>query len=412
MLVVLYEDVPNNTMLPLTHLQAAFDVRCGIFTARERARRAFPDARWLLVARDDVADALRERTQLRVNEDAEEPALFLSGSALFQRDDFDTIRGVIGGDAVFLAPDGSVAGYAASTGARAHALCAALREGALLADGGAPALTLAHAAMARRPWDLIARNADMLRADAEHFPVGTMNGMARIAESARLLAPGNVYIAPGARIGEGVVIDAGEGPVLIDTDAEIMHQAVLLGPAYIGPRTRVKIGAKIYGGTSAGEQCKLGGEIEGSIFHSFANKQHEGFVGHSYFAAWTNLGADTNTSDLKNTYGPVRMTLEGHEHDTGTMFLGTVMADHAKCGINTMFNTGTSVGVAANVFGGGYPPKYIPNFSWGGSDGLTEYAFDRCAAVAATVMARRGITFTDTERDLLHRVFERTAQQR
>ena len=158
--------------------------------------------------------------------------------------------------------------------------------------------------------------------------------------------------------------------------------------------------------------ARIGGEVEATIFQGFANKQHDGFLGHSYLAPWTNLGADTNTSDLKNTYTPVRATLEGASFDTGCLFLGLIMADHAKCGINTMFNTGTVVGVGCNVFGGGYPPKFLPSFTWGGTGDLREYELARMCDTAATVMRRRHRDLTEAERALLHHVYELTAPQR
>jgi UDP-N-acetylglucosamine diphosphorylase/glucosamine-1-phosphate N-acetyltransferase len=252
----------------------------------------------------------------------------------------------------------------------------------------------------------------MITADAQFFMLGTVDPQAQLTGSVELIDARNIFIGPNTRIGSGVVLDASDGPVVIDAGAVVMPQAVVIGPAYIGPHTRIKIAAKIYQNTSIGPWCKVGGEVEDSVFHSFANKQHDGFVGHSYFAPWTNLGADTNTSDLKNNYSSIRVTLEGREHDTGRMFLGTIMADHAKCGINTMFNTGTVVGVGCNLFGGDFPPKYLPHFTWGGAGGLQEYDFDRFCATASIVMQRRERQFSEHERRLCHDVFVDSAPQR
>jgi UDP-N-acetylglucosamine diphosphorylase/glucosamine-1-phosphate N-acetyltransferase len=163
----------------------------------------------------------------------------------------------------------------------------------------------------------------------------------------------------------------------------------------------VKVGAKIYGDTSIGPLCKVGGEIENSIVLGFSNKQHDGFLGHSYLGAWVNLGADTNTSDLKNNYGNVRVQLGGEAIDTGRMFLGALIGDHAKTGINTMLNTGTIVGVSANVFGAGFPSKSIAPFSWGGAEGYQRFEIDKAIELARTVMARRNVTFTDADETLL-----------
>jgi len=158
--------------------------------------------------------------------------------------------------------------------------------------------------------------------------------------------------------------------------------------------------------------CKVGGEVEASILHGYTNKQHDGFLGHSYLGEWCNLGAGTNNSDLKNNYSNVRVTLGGETVDSGHMFVGVTMGNHTKSGIGTNFNTGSVVGSFCNVFGGGLQPKHIPSFSWGGSDGLVTYQVDRAITLARTVMARRGVEFGAIEEGIMHAVFERTAQER
>jgi UDP-N-acetylglucosamine diphosphorylase / glucose-1-phosphate thymidylyltransferase / UDP-N-acetylgalactosamine diphosphorylase / glucosamine-1-phosphate N-acetyltransferase / galactosamine-1-phosphate N-acetyltransferase len=267
------------------------------------------------------------------------------------------------------------------------------------------------ARMYRYPWDLIRMNRDLLTEDARWIQSGIGDG-ADVHPSVIMINPDNICIGAGARVRAGCVLDASEGPVIIGQEADIMPQCVLIGPVHVGTGSKVKAGAKLYEGTSIGSYCKIGGEVEDSIFHSFANKQHDGFVGHSYFASWTNLGADTNTSDLKNNYSDIRVVLEGKEYQTGLRFLGTIMAEHSKCGINTMFNTGTVVGVGCNIYGGDFPPKAIPGFTWGGAEGLVEHEFDRCAATAGVVMQRRGQALTDAEQRLLRDVFVCTSKQR
>jgi len=262
------------------------------------------------------------------------------------------------------------------------------------------------------PWHLISNNETMLRQDARQFELGTISPESTVSPSAELLVREQVHIGDGASIGAGVVIDASGGPVVIDAGATVMHQSIILGPSYIGKKSRIKIGAKIYENTSIGPVCKAGGEIEGSILAEYANKQHDGFLGHSYLAPWTNLGADTNTSDLKNNYSQVAMTLEGTEYKTGMMFLGLVMADHSKSGINTMFNTGSCVGVGCNLYGGGFPPKDIPSFSWGGADGMMEYDLEKFLETARRVVERRNVQLSDAERVLLRYIYEHTAGQR
>ncbi|MBI4531482.1 MAG: hypothetical protein HY709_08145, partial [Candidatus Latescibacteria bacterium] len=233
-----------------------------------------------------------------------------------------------------------------------------------------------------------------------------------VYEGAYLLDSSNIYIAPGATVKPGVVLDAEGGPIFIDQGARIFPNATIEGPAYIGRKTQIKIGAKIYEGTTVGEVCKVGGEVEGSIIHGYSNKQHDGFLGHAYLGMWVNLGADTNNSDLKNNYSSVRVMIDGEEIDTGSMFVGLTMGDHSKSGINTMFNTGTVVGAVCNVFGAGFPPKEIPSFTWGGADGLTIYDPHRAIEVCRRVMARRDVPLTDVDAQFLQRLFELTAKDR
>ena len=222
----------------------------------------------------------------------------------------------------------------------------------------------------------------------------------------------NIFIGEGSVIKSGAVIDAEDGPVYIGKNVKVMPNAVIAGPCFIGDNSIIKIGAKIYENTSIGECCKVGGEVEGSIIHSFANKQHDGFLGHSYISQWCNLGAGTNTSDLKNNYSNVKVMLNGKEIDTGSMFVGLIMGDHSKSSINTMFNSGTICGVSSNIFGSGFPSKNIPSFSWGGSESLTEYKLEKAVEVAKEVLKRRNVEFTEVDEKLFNKIFEMTSSQR
>ncbi len=186
-----------------------------------------------------------------------------------------------------------------------------------------------------------------------------------------------------------------------------MANAVLVGPCFIGDNSIIKIGAKIYEKTAIGEWCKVGGEVENSIIHAYANKQHDGFLGHSYLGEWVNLGADTNTSDLKNTYGKISAILRNKEVNSERMFLGLMAGDHTKSGINTMFTTGTVAGVSSNVIGAGYPPRSIPSFSFGGFKDSPVYDFQKAIDVAKTVMLRRQKELLPEEEALLKMEFER-----
>ncbi len=253
-------------------------------------------------------------------------------------------------------------------------------------------------------WDAIDHNGPEIERDFRSFArAGFIAG--RVDPGVVLLEEQNMHIDTGAVIKPGVVLDAEEGPIWIDRGALIMPNSVITGPAYIGPESRIKIGAKIYPATSIGPVCKMGGEVEGSIIQGYANKQHDGFLGHAYLGCWVNLGADTNNSDLKNSYGTIRVMLNGREIDTGKRFLGLMMGDHSKTAINTMFNTGTIVGVSCNIFGAEMPPKFVPSFSWGGATRMVDYDLEKSIQVAKIVMERRKVTFGEKEERLFRAVY-------
>lgn len=263
----------------------------------------------------------------------------------------------------------------------------------------------------RYPWDLVHHNAGQIRRDFACFNRGGQI-LGKIYPNVTLLEEKNIYIAAGAKIKPGVVLDAEDGPIYIDEGATIMANACLLGPVFVGAKSTIKMGAKIYEGTCIGEVCKVGGEVEESIIHSYSNKQHEGFLGHAYLGQWVNLGADSNNSDLKNNYSTVKVYVNGEMVDSGLLFVGLIMGDHSKCGINTMFNTGTVVGVMSNIFGAGYPAKFIPSFTWGGIEGMETYDCEKALEVARRVMARRKITLSTAQEKMLRQVFEMTALER
>ncbi|MCF8308211.1 MAG: GlmU family protein [Bacteroidales bacterium] len=217
----------------------------------------------------------------------------------------------------------------------------------------------------------------------------------------------NVFLEPGAKV-NGAFINAEEGPVYIGRDAEVMEGAMIRGPIALCNNAKIKMGAKIYGPATIGPYSKVGGEFEESVIFGYTNKAHEGFIGHSVIAEWCNLGADTNTSNLKNTYQQVRLYSypKGSFVQTGEQFIGLIMGDHSKCGINTMFNTGTVIGVNANIFGEGFQRNYVPSFAWGGKSGYKQYLFDKAVEVAETVYKRRGKTFDETEKEILKTIFD------
>ena len=222
----------------------------------------------------------------------------------------------------------------------------------------------------------------------------------------RILTGRNCEFAPG------IVLDASKGPIIIEANVQIMAHSFIQGPCHIGNGSIIKAGAQIYSGTVIGPLCKIGGEVEQSIFHGYANKQHQGFVGHSYCGEWVNLGALTTTSDLKNTYGEIDVFLRGNRVQTGLTFLGALIGDHTKTAIGTCLSTGTVIGINSSIHDiGAFPPKEISSFSWGtkkSEDAINHiYELDKALAIAEIVMNRRGKTITNSQKQLFKQEFEK-----
>lgn len=264
-----------------------------------------------------------------------------------------------------------------------------------------------------RLWELTRLNATAI---ADDFLLLTSGRKSQpVPTSNRIMGPiQNIFLEEGAQV-ECCILNASAGPIYIGKDAEVMEGCMLRGPLSLGAHTIVKMGAKIYGGTTIGPGCRVGGEITRSILLGNTNKAHEGYLGDAVLGEWCNLGADTNNSNLKNNYSEVKLWDYATEkfEKSGQQFVGLIMGDHAKCGINTMFNTGTVVGVSANVFGAGFPRNFIPDFAWGGADaGYRTYQFEEVCETAALVMARRDRPFNELEKTILRHVYDGTARFR
>jgi UDP-N-acetylglucosamine diphosphorylase/glucosamine-1-phosphate N-acetyltransferase len=255
------------------------------------------------------------------------------------------------------------------------------------------------------PWQLVEFNSDVIADDFARMPVRGQSDDALVYPGAHIINPDQIVLGEKSVLRAGAVLDATEGPIVIADRAVIMPNAVLVGPCFVGSGTIVNPAARLLAGASIGSMCKVGGEISETIIAGYSNKQHDGFLGNSYLGEWVNIGAATNNSDLKNNYSPVRMWCAGAERDTGRQFLGLLMGDHSKTGINVLFNTGTVVGFNCNVFSSEMPGKFIPSFSWGHGAELIRYELDRALQTAAVVMERRDVRFTPSHRELFHSIF-------
>ena len=260
-------------------------------------------------------------------------------------------------------------------------------------------------------WDIFAKNDAAIRED---FALVTEDRISqRISKTVNVISPENIFVEEGVKM-EFVTLNASTGPIYIGKNAEIMEGSVIRGPFALCEEAQVKLASKVYGATTVGPHCRIGGEINNSVLFGYSNKGHDGFLGNSVLGEWCNIGADSNNSNLKNNYEEVKLWSFETESfaKTGLQFCGLMMGDHSKCGINTMFNTGTVVGVSANIFGSGFPRNFIPSFSWGGAKGFTTYLTSKAFEVAKVVMLRRGIELSEQESAILEHVFELSAAYR
>ena len=260
-------------------------------------------------------------------------------------------------------------------------------------------------------WDIFQKNDVAIREDFELLTEDRYSQP--IPKSVNVLSPENIFIEEGAKL-EFVTLNASTGPIYIGKNAEIMEGSVIRGPFALCESGRVKLATKVYGATTVGPHSVIGGEVNNSVLFAYSNKGHDGFLGNAVLGEWCNIGADSNNSNLKNNYEEVKLWSYETENfaKTGLQFCGLMMGDHSKCGINTMFNTGTVVGVSTNIFGAGFPRNFVPSFSWGGASGFTTYVTKKAFDTAKIVMARRNVEFSEEDAKILEHVFEETKKYR
>ncbi len=384
-------------LYPFTRTRSAADLRCGILTIRER---------W-------------------------EKMLGISGSGTFTNDTLQAVYPIdenkgevllinsrlMGGEGVLEAVQALPGGIVLRS-AEGVFLAARLAEmprnrvdfEKFTADFGE--IVVSAAVLLNRIWDIFSLNGTWIKKDFDLLTRKRLSVL--IPAGVQMKKNEQIFLEEGAKIGLGVLLNAADGPVYIGKNAEIMDGAIVRGPVALGEGAVVKMGAKIYGDTTIGPGCKVGGEVSNTVFFANSNKGHDGFLGNAVIGEWCNIGADTNASNLKNNYDKIKIHDDATDKRlaTGLTFCGLLMGDHSKCGINTMFNTGTVVGVSCNIYGGEFPPSYIPSFSWGGAAGFKTYALDKALDTADRMMARRGKSLAEGERAVLGAIFEATASQR
>ena len=259
-------------------------------------------------------------------------------------------------------------------------------------------------------WDIFADNGREIEAD---FKLLTKARKSQKISNTNTVIGKHIFIEKGAKISCSI-LNAENGPIYIGKNTEIMEGAIIRGPFAMGENAVLKMGAIIYGPTTLGPHCKVGGEVNNSVFFGYSSKAHDGFLGNSVIGEWCNLGADTNNSNLKNNYTEIKLWNYEMERfkKTGLQFCGLIMGDHSKCGINTMFNTGTVIGVSANIFGSGFPRNFVPSFSWGGASGFQVYKLPKVFEVASKVFERRKLDFDENEQNILSEVYDMTKRYR
>lgn len=411
--ICIFEDDRCSQFLPLTYFRPVYNLRCGITSLKEKIVRSYPKANVSLHCRSYLEDYMRLRNPgVHINEVQGDRCLFVNGRLLADSSLSKIIPLNQKSDALFV-HDGQVVAASVSM-SHLNKVRAKLSSLLKIADfEGLPKIEV-DVKMVSYPWNVVHENGTWLKKDYEVI-LSSWKGKkikGKVHKGVHLIGK-DVIVEEGASVKPGVVIDSEDGPVIIGKKAKVFPQATIIGPAYIGDGSWVKVGAQIYENTTIGPVCKVGGEIEESIIHGYSNKQHAGFLGHSYIGSWVNLGADTNNSDLKNNYGTVKVYVGAEQIDTGLQFVGLTMGDHSKSAINSMFNTGTVVGVCSNIFGFGFPPKYVPSFSWGATgETFTTFSMEKAIGVARRVMARRKIDLTEVEERLFKNIFEQTSEDR
>ena len=386
---ILFDGPYRNNLLPFTYTRPVADIRVGILTIRQKWE-SYLEYTTTTVTEDYLADKF---PMVEMDEN-----IMINSSFLPNMEVTAVVMHLKHNQALFKGED--VIAFFAKEGEEVKDFST---FEAIEFNGDV--LSIKHT------WDIFSKNGDAI---TEDFNLITKDRQSQpIPATVNTINPQHIFIEKGATL-NFATLNASSGPIYIGRDAEVMEGSLVRGPLALCHNATLKLGSKIYGPTTIGPHSKIGGEVTNSVLFGYSNKGHDGFLGNSVIGEWCNLGADTNTSNLKNNYAEVRLWdyhTEGFAK-TGLQFCGLMMGDHSKCGINTMFNTGTVVGISANIFGSGFPRNFIPSFSWGGSKGFVTYKTDKAFEVAEIVMARRNEDFTDKDKAILQHIFEETKQFR
>ena len=394
--VLIFENERIEDIYPFNILHCGWELRTGAFKQFERIEKYIPESNLNFQGRSLHLDSFTERFAIENSNLQKVPTLAIDSSVLLMAELFNEIKNKIiensNTDLIFQKNSENLIIYFSDN--------SEVNLDKNIIDNFKK-IELNSIKKINYLWDCLDSVGDLIIEDSVYFEKNDNDYI-----GFHLLNKEQIYLGKNVDIMPNCVIDAREGAVIIDDNAKIMAQSTIIGPCYIGINSVIKVGAKIYQNTSIGEFCKIGGEVENSIIHSFSNKQHEGFLGHSYICEWVNLGADTNNSDLKNTYSEIKMRLPHKTVKSGKIFLGLMCGDHTKTAINTQFNTGTVAGICGVLFESGFLSTTISSFAWGGNSNKT-YKIEDALDTAKKVMQRRNKQLTKSEIELLKIEFDK-----
>jgi UDP-N-acetylglucosamine diphosphorylase/glucosamine-1-phosphate N-acetyltransferase len=389
--IVLFDDPAiRGSLLPFTFTRPVADIRVGILKISEK---------WQKYANMEVSYLTQEYLQSKFPRNTK-PALAVNGAWLPGTGSFDHLKKLKPNQSLYWSKT-LLATYIGET--EKNLSFAADRE--IVQLDSEPTLV-------QKSWNIFQFNAAEIKKDFALLTKGRKSQSVNDPYTI-VYAPENIFIEEGAKI-KAAVLNAESGPIYIGKNTEIQEGALIRGPFALCEGSTVNMGAKLRGDTTVGPFSKVGGEIANAVFFGYSNKGHDGFLGNSVIGEWCNLGADTNTSNLKNNYAQVKLWdyTKGGFSNTGLQFCGLMMGDHSKCGINTMFNTGTVVGVGSNIFGDGFPRNFIPSFSWGGAAGFSTFSISKFEETVKAVFGRRGKEWAEKDQEIIERVFDLTKSYR
>jgi UDP-N-acetylglucosamine diphosphorylase/glucosamine-1-phosphate N-acetyltransferase len=408
--IVIYENERVEDLYPFSINHCSWEIRCGCLRLFEKVKAHNPKSNISFKGRKKWIDSFTKRFEINSNIIPDNDVLYICGNTILHNSSWKEIRNLVKTKDSFLIRNNSeiVGFYLKSIN---EEISNYINNNELLdlnsqEFSGIEIIDIDEIIQINYLWDAIFVNGKQITDDAI-FLKSFHNYFTSDHHGVFAVNPTNILIGKNVKVAPSVVLDSSDGIIIIGDNVKIMPQTTILGPCYIGDNSIIKIGAKIYGDNSIGEWCKVGGELENTIIHSYSNKQHEGFLGHSYIGEWVNFGADTNNSDLKNTYSSISMTLPHKEISTGRIFLGLVCGDHTKTGINSMFTTGTVAGVCGILVKEWFLPNQINSFTWGGKQNSPLYKFEKAIETARIVMDRRKKVLLDEEIELLKIEYDR-----